>query len=84
MRTVKVAITVPSDLVSLIDDIRSKRGVSRSKFITLLLREKIVDEQAREIREAYDRVFSDESIVQEQLDTAAGFEGSGKDEGQEW
>ncbi|MGB5617483.1 MAG: ribbon-helix-helix domain-containing protein [Desulfobacterales bacterium] len=84
MRTEKIAITIPSDLVSMIDDIRSKRGVSRSKFITLLLREKIMDERAREIREAYDRVFSDESVVQEQLlDTAAWFEGSGKDEGQE-
>ncbi len=41
-----------------------------------------MDEQAREIREAYDRVFSDESVVQEQLDTAAWLEGSGKDEGQ--
>jgi metal-responsive CopG/Arc/MetJ family transcriptional regulator len=71
-------------LVSIIDDIRSKRGVSRSKFITLLLREKIIDEQAREIREAYDRVFSDASVAQQQLDTAAFFEGSGKDEGQEW
>ncbi len=84
MRTEKIAITIPSDLVSMIDDIRSKRGVSRSKFITLLLREKIMDERAREIREAYDRVFSDESVVQEQLDAAAWFEGSGKDEGQEW
>jgi metal-responsive CopG/Arc/MetJ family transcriptional regulator len=84
MRTEKIAITIPSDLVAMIDDIRSRRGVSRSKFITLLLREKIMDEQARDIREAYDRVFSDESIVQEQLDTAAWFEGSGKDEGQEW
>ena len=84
MRTEKIAITIPSDLVSMIDDIRSKRGVSRSKFITLLLREKIMDERAREIREAYDRVFSDESVVQEQLDTAAWFEGPGKDEGQEW
>lgn len=84
MRTEKVAITIPSDLISVIDDIRSRRGVSRSKFITLLLREKIMDEKAREIREAYDRVFSDESIVQEQLDTAAWFEGSGKDEGREW
>jgi hypothetical protein len=45
---------------------------------------KIMSEQAREIREAYDRVFSDESIVKEQIDTAAGFEGFGKDEGQEW
>ncbi len=43
-----------------------------------------MDEQAWEIRDAYERVFSDESIVQEQLDTAVGVEGSGKDEGQEW
>ncbi|MGB8425545.1 MAG: ribbon-helix-helix domain-containing protein [Desulfobacterales bacterium] len=84
MRTEKVSITIPSDLISVIDDIRSKRGVSRSKFITLLLREKIMETQVREIREEYDRVFSDESIVREQLDTAAWFEGSGKDEGQEW
>jgi metal-responsive CopG/Arc/MetJ family transcriptional regulator len=84
MHTEKIAITIPSELVSAIDDIRSKRGVSRRKFITLLLREKIIDEQAREIREAYDRVFSHAAIAQEQVDTAAFFEGSGKDEGQEW
>ena len=76
MHTEKVAITIPSDLISVIDDIRSTQGVSRSKFITLLLREKIMDEQAREIREAYDGVFSDESIVQEQLEAAACLEGS--------
>jgi metal-responsive CopG/Arc/MetJ family transcriptional regulator len=84
MPTEKVAITIPSDLVAIIDGIRSKRGVSRSKFITLLLRQKILDEQAREIREAYDRVFSDDSIVKEQLNTATWLEGSGRDEGQEW
>ena len=84
MRTEKVAITIPSDLVAAIDGIRSRRGVSRSKFITLLLRQKILDEQAREIQEAYDRVFSDESVAKEQVDTAAWFAGSGRDEGQEW
>jgi metal-responsive CopG/Arc/MetJ family transcriptional regulator len=84
MRAEKIAITIPSDLVSMIDDIRIKRGVSRSKFITLILREKIMDEQVREIQETYDRVFSDASIVKEQLETALWFEGSGKDEGQEW
>ena len=68
----------------MIDDIRIKRGVSRSKFITLILRERIMDEQVREIQEIYDRVFSDASIVEEQLETASWFEGSGKDEGQKW
>ena len=71
MSTEKITISIPSDLVSMIDDIRSERGASRSKFITLLLREKIMDEQARQIRKAYDHVFPNESIVQEQLDTAA-------------
>ena len=84
MRTEKVSITIPSDLISVIDDIRGKRGISRSKFITLLLREKIMDEQTRQIREAYDLVFSDETIAREQLDTASWLEGTGKDEGQEW
>ena len=84
MRTEKIAITIPSDLVSVIDEIRGKRGISRSKFITNILREKIKDDRAREIREAYDRIFSDESVIKEQLETATWFEGSGKNEGQEW
>ncbi len=84
MHTEKIAITIPSDLVSVIDEIRGKRGISRSKFITHILKEKIKDEQAREIREAYDKVFSDESVIKEQLETSSWFEGSGKDEGQEW
>jgi hypothetical protein len=49
-----------------------------------MLRQKVQDEQEREIREAYDRVFSDEAVVKEQLDTAAFLDGSGKEEGQEW
>jgi hypothetical protein len=35
-----------------------------------------MDEQARQIRKAYDHVFPNEFIVQEQLDTAACFAGS--------
>ena len=84
MRTEKIAITIPSDLVSVIDEIRGKRGISRSKFITNILREKINDDRVREIREAYDRIFSDKSVIKEQLETATWFEGSGKNEGQEW
>jgi hypothetical protein len=84
MRTEKVAITIPSDLVAVIDDIRSRKGVSRTKFITMLLRQKIQDEQARKIREAYDRVFSDPSLAKEQVDTAAWFDSVGSDAGQVW
>ncbi len=84
MHTKKVAISIPSDLLCTIDDIRSEQGLSRSKFITLLLRQIIIDERSRQIKQAYDQVFSDETIVKEQLDTASWLEGSGSNTGQEW
>jgi hypothetical protein len=37
-----------------------------------------------EIRAAYDRVFSDEAIAEEQLAMTKEFELSGRFEGQEW
>ena len=84
MNTKKVAITIPSDLLKIIDNIRSEQSLSRSKFITLLLRQKILEERSLQIRQSYDRVFSDETIVREQLETAGWLDDSGSDEGQEW
>ena len=84
MNTQKVAITVPKDLIAIIDEISRLKGISRSKFISEVLSEKIRDEKDRQLREAYDRVFSDDAIRKEQIDTAEHSEGSGKDEGQRW
>ena len=84
MNTQKVAITIPADLVSMIDDISKKRGLSRSKYISGVLRKKVLDEKERQLKEAFDRVFSDESICDEQLETALWFEGAGNKAGQEW
>jgi metal-responsive CopG/Arc/MetJ family transcriptional regulator len=84
MHTQKVAITIPKELVTMIDDISKKRGLSRSKFISTVLREKVVSERNRHVRDAYDRIFSDESIRKEQLNCARWFEGLGTEEGQEW
>ena len=84
MHTQKVAITIPKELVTMIDDISKKKGMSRSKFISTVLREKLTLEKNRLIKEAYDRVFSDQSVRKEQLDCARWFEGLGTDEGQEW
>lgn len=84
MNTQKVAITMPIDLVTLIDTISKQRGISRSKFISNFLQDKISEERDRAIKEAYDRIFSDESICEAQLETTAWFEGSGSGEGQEW
>ena len=84
MNTQKVAISMPPDLVATIDGISRKLGVSRSKYISSILREKIREERQRALKEAYDRVYSDESIREEQLETLRFFEGAGNGEGQEW
>jgi len=46
--------------------------------------EKISEEKDRIVKDAYDSVFSDESVCREQLDTAAWFEGAGNNEGEIW
>ena len=84
MNTQKVAITIPADLVVMIDDISKQMGLSRSKYISTVLREKVIIEKERQIKDSYNRVFSDDSIKKEQLQTAIWFDGTGNQGGQEW
>ena len=84
MNTQKVAITVPKDIIMVVDEISKLKGISRSKFISRVLGEKVRGEKNRQLRDAYDRVFSDDAIRKEQLHSAEWFEGSGNDEGQGW
>ena len=84
MNTKKIAITVPEDLVMTIDVLSFESGVSRSKFITDILRDQISKDKNDKIKASYDRVFSDNTIAEEQLAMARDFEASGKEEGQEW
>lgn len=84
MNTQKVAITVPNDIIAVIDKISKQEGISRSKYISRTLRDKIREEQEKRLTSAYNDVFSDESIQKEQLETSEWFEGSGDSEGQAW
>lgn len=84
MHTQKVAVTIPKDLIVVIDAMSKKKGLSRSKFISTLLKEKLTSDRNRHIKETYDRVFSDESLRKEQLSCAKWFEGLEIKEGQEW
>jgi metal-responsive CopG/Arc/MetJ family transcriptional regulator len=67
VNTKKVAMTISEDLLGEIDEMSRQRGVSRSRLISELLREKLVDEQNHSLRSAYDEVFSDAAICQEQV-----------------
>jgi metal-responsive CopG/Arc/MetJ family transcriptional regulator len=84
MNTQKIAITIPSDLLDIIDKTSEQRSISRSKFISLLLREKLLEERNRQLKDQYDRVFSDSAVCDEQIKTAGWFDGAGSREGQEW
>ena len=84
MNTQKVAITIPADLVIMIDNISKQMGLSRSKYISTVLREKVLSEKEGQIKDSYNRVFSDDSIKKEQLRTAIWFDGTGNQGGQEW
>ena len=84
MNTQKVAITMPADLVKVVDEVSRKKGISRSKYISVVIRERLISDRENQIREAYNRVFSDESVQNEQLEAALWFDNAGGKEGQEW
>jgi metal-responsive CopG/Arc/MetJ family transcriptional regulator len=84
MTTQKVAITMPEELMKDIDMISKTKGLSRSRYISSALSLKVADEKKRFITEAYDNVFSDEKIREEQINTAKWYEGVGAEGGQEW
>ena len=84
MNTQKIAITIPKDLIITVDKISKMKGVSRSSFISKAIREKIQEEKEQSLIEAYNRVFSDDQIRKEQLETSEWFEASGNNEGQGW
>ena len=84
MNTQKVAITVPKNILIIIDTICKSKGLSRSKYISTVLKKNILDEKAQHLKDAYDKVFSDDSIKAEQLSIAEWFEKAGKKGGQEW
>jgi hypothetical protein len=49
-------------LLDIIDRTTARRNMSRSKFISLVLREKLQEERSRHLKSEYDRVFSDKAI----------------------
>jgi hypothetical protein len=84
MSTQKVAITMPEDLIKDIDAISKTKGLSRSRYIASALVEKVADEKKGFLKEAYDRVFSDEKVRRDQIDAARWFVRVGSEGGQEW
>lgn len=67
VNTKKVATTIPEDLLREIDELSNQKGISRSRLISDLLREELIDEQNHSLRCAYDEVFSNDAVCREQI-----------------
>ena len=50
MNTQKVAITMPTDLVKVVDEVSRKKGISRSKYISVVLRERLISDRENQIK----------------------------------
>ncbi len=84
MATVKIAITMPKELVQEVDAARKIETISRSGYITRLVQKAVrVEKQAR-LKAAYDKIFSDPEIVEEQKNSTSLFDNTGNEKGQEW
>jgi len=84
METQKLAITIPSDLLARIDATSNREKISRSRLISRMLAEKLSEQQARFLKQAYDEVFSDPQVQREQIETASVFAALGNKAGQQW
>ena len=65
------------------DYVRNLRDADKAlKFLEGLKRK--LNEKEKQMKAAYNQVFSDALILKEQLETASWFEGTGNRQGQEW
>ena len=84
MTTVKVAITMPKELVQEVDAARKIETISRSGYITRLVQKAVRVEKQASLKAAYNKIFSDPEILEEQKNTTALLDNTDNDKGQGW
>jgi hypothetical protein len=75
----KTAIAVPEEVLADVDRAARARGESRSKYITHVLRAAVRARRDADITRRLNKLFADETVADEQLDTAASFGAVGID-----
>ena len=79
-----LGITIPRNILAMVDEISQARGVSRSKLISTMLEQKLAEEKATYLKNAYNQVFNAGVVCEEQIATAQWMDQTGNEEGQEW
>jgi hypothetical protein len=79
----KFAISIPEDVMQEIDDAANARGVTRSRFISEVLRRTAKALTDADVTRRLDRLFADPSVTAEQRRTARAFRAP-SNRGTEW
>jgi metal-responsive CopG/Arc/MetJ family transcriptional regulator len=79
MTTRKTAIAVPEEVLAEVDRAARSRGVSRSSYITAVLRAAVRARRDAEITAKLNALFSDEAATAAQLRETSDLDGAGSD-----
>jgi len=80
----KFAISIPAEVMSAVDEAAGKRGWTRSRFISYVLRVAARAQSDAAIRRQIDAVFADPELAAEQRETAAAFGRAASAAGTRW
>jgi metal-responsive CopG/Arc/MetJ family transcriptional regulator len=84
MAAIKFAISVPAEVMKKVDRAAKKREITRSRFISDVLRTIADAGNDQEIVERINRLFSDQKLAREQRRAAQDFSRAASNEGMEW
>ena len=84
MAAKKIAISVPEEVLTAVDRAAAERSVTRSRFITDVLRRVAAARTDAEVRRRVDELFSDPRIAGEQRETARAGAAALRDSESEW
>ena len=79
MPCLKIAITVPEEIVTQVDRAARKRGESRSTFISRVLRAALRARRDAEITRRLDELFQNEEVAAEQARVTRELDAAGTD-----
>jgi antitoxin component of RelBE/YafQ-DinJ toxin-antitoxin module len=82
MHAVKFAISVPAETMSRVDRAAKRLGMTRSRYIAVVLDRVARRERDAAISKKIDEVLSE--MDAQDLDTVRAFGAAGRDEGTEW
>ena len=84
MTVKKLAISLPEDVLALVDDSAKRKGMTRSGFIAAVLRQVAGARRDADVTRRLNALFADEAVALESVESAAQLLAARRTEGTEW